>query len=250
MIHNPTIDTQLNHRSIRAFKDQKLSPEELETLEEVASHTSTSNFLQQFSILHITDEKTRAAIREISNQQYVGGNGDLFIFVVDLFRNQQIRHQAGKDDGRLHTTDLFNQAADDATLACQNMLVAAESMGLGGVILGSIKNDPAKLIEVLGLPKMTMPYLGLQVGRPDQDPQLKPRLPLTLVAFEDHYPKAFPLEDFADYDQKVTQYYDLRDANKRIDSFTNQINGDKINDRPTKRDQLLQVLHQQGLCLK
>lgn len=249
MIHNTTIDHQLHHRSIRAFKDQTLTQEELETLYTVASRTSTSNFLQQFSVIHVTDPATREAIRHISKQNYVGSNGDLFIFVADLNRNQQIRRQSGKNDGRLHTTEMFNQAAEDATLACQNMLVAAESMGLGGVILGSIKNDPAKLVQVLHLPQMTMPWLGLQVGYPDQDPQLKPRLPLNLVAFEDHYPQSFPLAKFKDYDQQVTTYYDLRNANQRIDSFTHQINGSKLDKVKTKRDDFVKVLHQQGLAL-
>lgn len=57
MIHNSTIDHQLNHRSIRAFKPQALSKEQLTTLYEAARHTSSSMFMQQFSILHITDEK-------------------------------------------------------------------------------------------------------------------------------------------------------------------------------------------------
>lgn len=249
MIHNSTIDLQLEHRSIRAFKDQPLNQEELQTLYTVASRTSTSNFLQQFSIIHVTDPTVRSEIRKISKQNYVGDNGDLFIFLVDLYRNQQIRNQSGNDDGRLHTADIFFQADEDATLACQNMLLAAESMGLGGVILGSIKNDPAKLIKVLHLPKMTMPLLGLQLGHPDQKPQLKPRLPLNLVAFEDKYPENFSLSEFKDYDQQVTQYYDLRDANRRIDSFTHQINGAKLNDARSTRDQITKVLHDQGLAL-
>lgn len=170
MIHNQTIDQQVNHRTIRAFKDQSLSQEQLTTLYQAARQTSTSMFMQQFSILHITDPTTRQQIREISTQPYVGANGDLFIFVVDLYRNQKIRQQLGTDDGRLHTTDIFMQAVEDTVLAVQNFLTAAESMGLGGVILGSIKNDPTKLVQVLKMPKMTMPLLGLQVGVPNQAP--------------------------------------------------------------------------------
>ena len=157
MIHNSTIDHQLNHRSIRAFKPQALSKEQLTTLYEAARHTSSSMFMQQFSILHITDEKKRAAVRQLGKQPYIGQNGELLIFLVDLYRNQKIRQAAGKDDGRLHTTDIFQQAVEDTVLAVQNTLVAAESMGLGGVILGSVKNDPIELIRVLDLPKMTFP---------------------------------------------------------------------------------------------
>lgn len=246
---NETIKHQLNHRSIRAFKDQTLTSSQLNILYEVARHTSTSMFLQQVSILHLTEQNKRAQVRAITGQPYVGANGDLLIFLVDLYRNQQIRQRMGNDDGRLHTVDIFMQGVEDATLAVQNTLVAAESMGLGGVILGSINDNPQKLVQILELPPMTFPILGLQVGVPDQDPQLKPRLPLKQMVFENHYPTEFDYHNLADYDQLVHQYYDLRNTNRRVDTFSNQINSTKLNQHVTKRDQIVTTLHQQGLAL-
>lgn len=249
MTKNDTINVQLNHRSIRAFKDQTLTQEQLTTLYDVARHTSSSRFLQQFSILHLTDEKKRAAVREIADQPYVGANGDLFIFIADLYRNQQLRHDLGQDDGNLHTFDEYAQAVEDTVLAVQKVVIAAESMGLGAVILGSIKNDPVKLIKALELPKMTFPILGVQIGVPDQQPQLKPRLPIAQVAFENNYPKQFKAADLKDYDDVVTTYYDLRDANRRIDSFTKQVAGGKLSAPDHHRDEIAQAIHDQGLAL-
>lgn len=206
MIENETIKHQLNHRAIRAFKDQTLSEEQLTTLYEVARHTATSMFMQQFSILHITDEEKRKQIREITGQKYVGANGDLFIFVIDLYRNKQIRKQMGND-------------------------------------------DPKAMLKVLDLPELTYPALGLQVGVPDQEPQLKPRLPLEFTTFENEYPRDFEVSELKDYDEIVQTYYDLRDANRRIDSFTNQINGKKLNTHQNKRDDIVEAIHSQGLAL-
>lgn len=128
MIHNKTIDAQLNHRSIRKFKDITLNKEQLETLYSVFAQTPTSMFMQNASLVHIIDPDQKKKIRELCNQKYVGAEGDLFIFVVDLYRNQQIRKQLGKDDGRVHTTDIFFQAMEDALLAYQNVANAVESM--------------------------------------------------------------------------------------------------------------------------
>ena len=72
MIHNSTIDAQLNHRSIRKYKDKTLSEEQLETLYEVFRQTPTSMFMQNATLMHITDEAKRAKIRELCNQKYVG----------------------------------------------------------------------------------------------------------------------------------------------------------------------------------
>ena len=248
MIENETIKHQLNHRAIRAFKDQTLSEEQLTTLYEVARHTATSMFMQQFSILHITDEEKRKQIREITGQKYVGANGDLFIFVIDLYRNKQIRKQMGNDDGRLHTMDIFFQAFQDTMLAVQNVINAAESMGLGIVPLGTVNDDPKAMLKVLDLPELTYPALGLQVGVPDQEPQLKPRLPLDKIYFENEYHDIDP-DSLKEYDQIVNTYYDLRDANRRIDTFTDQVNGKKLSGEPSIRDQIAPALHAQGLCL-
>ena len=249
MIHNGTIDQQVNHRSIRKFKDQQLTEEQLTTLYTVFQHTATSLFMQNATLLHITDETKRAKIRELCGQKYVGAQGDLFIFVVDLYRNQQIRQQLGKDDGRLHTTDIFFQGLDDTLLAWQNVANAVESMGLGYVPLGTINDHPLAMLDVLDLPKLTFPALGMQVGVPDQEPQLKPRLPLDFTTFENYYPRDFTVDKLKDYDQVVTTYYDLRDTNKRIDSFTKQITGEKLNTKAIDRDELPELLHKQELCL-
>ncbi len=249
MIHNGTIDQQVNHRSIRKFKDQQLTEEQLTTLYTVFQHTATSLFMQNATLLHITDETKRAKIRELCGQKYVGAQGDLFIFVVDLYRNQQIRQQLGKDDGRLHTTDIFFQGLDDTLLAWQNVANAVESMGLGYVPLGTINDHPLAMLDVLDLPKLTFPALGMQVGVPDQEPQLKPRLPLEFTTFENEYPRDFAVDNLRDYDQVVTTYYDLRDTNKRIDSFTKQVTGEKLNTKVIDRDELPELLHKQELCL-
>ena len=249
MIHNATIDQQVNHRSIRKFKDQQLTEEQLTTLYTVFQHTATSLFMQNATLLHITDETKRAKIRELCGQKYVGAQGDLFIFVVDLYRNQQIRQQLGKDDGRLHTTDIFFQGLDDTLLAWQNVANAVESMGLGYVPLGTINDHPLAMLDVLDLPKLTFPALGMQVGVPDQEPQLKPRLPLEFTTFENDYPRDFTVDNLKDYDQVVTTYYDLRDTNKRIDSFTKQITGEMLNTKAIDRDELPELLHKQELCL-
>lgn len=221
MLHNFTIDHQLNHRTIRKFKDQPLTEEQLTTLFEVARQTSSSEFLQQMTIIRVTDPH----------------------------RNELIRHHQGNlDDRRIEKTEMFLQAYEDTVLAVQNVLNAAESMGLGGVILGSIQNEPAKIIKTLHLPKHTFPTLGLQLGVPDQKPQLKPRLPLDKIVFENEYQDIDPAS-LKDYDQIVNTYYDLRDANRRIDTFTDQVNGPKLNGTPQVRDQIAQVLHDQKLCL-
>lgn len=107
---NSTIETMLNHRSIRKFTDRQLSAEELNTIYEVARRTSSSIYLQQFSIIHVSDRKIRKAISQICNQEFINQpGGDLFIFLADLHRNYQLRKEAGLTADRLENMDLFTK---------------------------------------------------------------------------------------------------------------------------------------------
>lgn len=250
MIKESTIAQQLDHRTIRAFTKQPVAPEIIEQLVSVARHTATSNFQQAFSVISVTDQTKKQQIAAISKQPYVAANGHLFIFVADQHRNQQIGAEMGETENQLGGADRFLQAWSDATLAVQNTEVAAESLGLGTVILGSILNDAQKLIDLLQLPQLTFPVLGLAIGWPDQAPQLKPRLPEKFVHFENSYQLPTPVEpQLTDYDAVVHQYYDLRDANRRVDTFTNQVQ-QRLAMVPEKRGELLAVLRRQGFLLE
>ena len=63
-MENSTLQLLLQRRTIRAFKAQTLTAEQVQTLMEVAQHTATSNFWQQSSVIHVTDPQIRAHIRE------------------------------------------------------------------------------------------------------------------------------------------------------------------------------------------
>jgi hypothetical protein len=123
-------------------------------------------------------------------------------------------------------------------------------MGLGTVYFGSILNDPQKVIDIFDLPELTFPVVGLGVGYPNQEPQLKPRMDMSLRLFEDSY-TVFDsyLKVIEEYDREMTKYYDLRDANKRVDSFSDQIVA-KLNSPAIKRQEILKVIKKQGFDLK
>lgn len=247
---NETIQTQLNHRSIRAFKEQELTKEEVELLVDVARHTATSKFMQVYSIISITDPTLKAAFAAISKQTYVEKNGHLFLFVVDYHRNVQLTKAQDRPAKLQGTADYFIAGLTDATIAAQNMVVAAESLGMGTVFLGSLHNDAQQIIDLLGLPEYTFPAVGLAVGWPNQEPQLKPRLPKEIIHMENHYQVLEnPLKEIEAYDEEITSYYDTRDLNHRVDRFSKQV-ADKMETLPPKRLALLEVIQQQGFLKK
>lgn len=55
LLHNATVDTLLERRSIRKFKSKPLGDDVIETLETVAQHAASSQFLNDWSAIRVTD---------------------------------------------------------------------------------------------------------------------------------------------------------------------------------------------------
>ena len=251
-ITNPTIEAQLKHRSIRAFTDEPVSEEVMETLFDVARHTASTQFFQMFSIIRVKDPEIREAIYQSSGQPYVGGTkGELLVFLVDLHRNARIREEAGISNEALDWSSLTAFGLYDCLLAAQNLVVAAESLGLGTVYLGSIGGNRPAVIEALKLPKHTFPILGLLVGHPDQEPLFKPRLPLEVLVGTDGYPEVENYhEALAEYDAEVHRYYDVRTPEHPVPEFTTQVEKKLGQMAGLQAEQLLAHLASQGLAVR
>lgn len=245
-----TISIQLKHRTIREFKEDEIPKEDWDLLMEVAKRTATSNGMQTYSLIRVTDPKLKEEISKVCKQEYVKRAPELLIFIVDQNRNYNIVKERGADLGHTNSMDLFIQGFTDGALAIQNIVNAAESMGLGALYLGSILNNPKEIIRLLNLPQLTFPILGLGLGYPNQDPQLKPRMDMKFRVFENTYRESENiLEELKDYDEEMQTYYDLRNANKRVDSFTDQVVFKYTNFNPI-REEIVNDIVSQGFDLK
>lgn len=221
---NETIKNQLSHRTIREFKDEILDQSVINNLLDVANMAPTSNGMQFCTIIEVTDQNLKDELAKNGLQEYMARAPHLWIFVVDLFRNYNIAKENGQENDEMLGFDRFIQGMTDCIIAAQNVTIAAESLGLGVNYFGNIHNDTKNVIELLNLPQLTYPAVGLGFGIPNQEPQIKPRMDINLKAFENSY-KVYDNynQTIADYDKEMTTYYDLRDANRRVDSFSAQI---------------------------
>ncbi|GGF12653.1 FMN reductase (NADPH) [Halobacillus andaensis] len=220
---NQTIDTLLNHRSIRQFKNTKLTDEQLDYIIRSAQQASTSSYMMAYTIIGITDAEKKAALAEVSGQPYVKDNGHLLVFCADLHRQT---HSATSEDynqmvDNLENSEHFLVSAIDAALAAQNAAIAAESMGLGICYLGSLRNHLERVDELLALPTHVIPLFGMAIGEPAHQPERKPRLPKSAIYFENEYQ---PHDDaIQTFDDQIAEYYQSRSSNNRSDTWTDQM---------------------------
>ena len=204
MISKPTLETILSHRSIRKFTEQPISEELFQTLIQAGQQASTSNHLQCVSVIRVKDPVIRQHLSDVSGMAYVTECAEFLVFCIDFNKHKQL-----VPDSQLDWAEVSVIGAVDTGIFAQNVLLAAESVGLGGVYIGALRNDVARVAEVLGLPQYCVPLVGMCLGYPAQDPERKPRLPLSLVCYEDQY-QALDQAELAKYNEILTAYYQAR----------------------------------------
>lgn len=216
---NQTIETILQHRSIRKFTDQPIPAAQLSALLDSAIAASSSSFIQCVSIIRVSKAEKRALLADYAGgQAYVATAAEFLVFCADFHRHQQISPKA-----KLGYTEQTLIGAIDAALMAQNAMIAAESLGLGGVYIGGIRNKPAEVSDLLTLPDHVIPLFGLCLGYPAQSPEQKPRLPRDMIVHQDTYQPELDKALLEQYDSEVREYYRTRTGGNKETSWSEQI---------------------------
>lgn len=220
---NSVIDLLKSHRSIRKFTDKAIDPELFSDLLSAGQAAATSSFLQGATVVRIRNAATRSAIATLAGgQSYVESAAEFMIFCADLKRPGNYCAEYEKPfEGDY--TEHFIIATVDVALMAQSMVAAAESVGLGICYIGGIRNDPAQVAELLKLPKGVYPVFGLCLGYPDQDPEVKPRLPLSVILKEEVYNEEGDSDAISKYDEDIREYYRTRTGGGHGISWTEQV---------------------------
>ncbi len=171
----------------------------------------------------MTDPANRSKLAELAgNQKYVEMAAEFLVFCADLKRAGNYCDAYDKPfEGDF--TEHFIIATVDVALMAQSLVTAAESVDLGICYIGGLRNNPGPVSELLQLPKGVYPVFGLCLGYPDQDPEVKPRLPVPVVVKQDVYNEEGDQESIADYDESIREYYRTRTGGGHGISWSEQV---------------------------
>ena len=220
---NSTIDLMKSHRSIRKFTDREVDDQTLKTIIAAAQCAATSHFVQAYTVIQVRDNENRQVIASLAGPQAWVARAPVFlVFCADLNRLEAVCriHDSAAEKG---WAEQFVTATVDAALLAQNVLLAAESLGLGGVFIGGIRNDPQTVCDLLAIPDQAYPVFGMCLGWPAHDPPPKPRLPVEAVLFTDRYPRHHDADLLEAYDRTTNHYYLNRNSNLRDETWTAQM---------------------------
>lgn len=206
--NNDTLDLLKRHVSVRQFQDKPVSEEQLAAIIEAAQMASTSSNVQAYSVIAVTDPSLKAKLAGLSgNQAYIEQCPVFLVWCADLYRLREVTkpHLQGAASYEDSTENLL-VATVDVALAAQNAAVAAESLDLGIVYIGGIRNRIAEVSELLGLPELVYPLFGMCLGYPAGAVGQRPRLPLQAVLHRNHYNAEATVEQVKGYDEVTSDY--------------------------------------------
>ena len=90
---------------------------------------------------------------------------------------------------KINDLTLLMFGIQDAALLAENMVIAAESCGLGSCFIGNTPYIAETIIDQYRLPRRVFPLVQLTMGYPAEDPPPRPRYPLDFSLFEGRYPE-------------------------------------------------------------
>ena len=155
-MNNPTLETIFRRRSIRKFTDRPVEPEKLDLLLKAAMAAPSAMNCKPWEFVVVTNPDKLAQFRK----RLIFGNRNAPAAIVVCGNPSLSANPAAR---------LF--WVQDCSLAGENILIAAVSLGLGTVWIGvhPVAEFVRVVREIIGLPKHITPLGLLYVGYPAEE---------------------------------------------------------------------------------
>ncbi len=173
-VDNPIIQTLLKRRSVRKFTSQEPGDDILEAIVRAGQQAPFAS--QLYSVLLKRNRKCPF------------GAALWFTICVDLHKLDLFM---ARRNWKVVTNDLSLMffGIQDAAYMAENMVIAAESLGMGSCFLGGTPYRAKRIRKEYDLPPRVFPLVELVMGYPAEDFPPRPRYPLAFTLFEDKYPQ-------------------------------------------------------------
>ncbi|WP_191399868.1 nitroreductase family protein [Flavonifractor sp. An306] len=174
---NETLAQLHARKSVRAYLDKPIAPEEKRAILEAACAAPTAGNQQLYTILDITDQAVKATLADTCDHQpFIAQAPMVLIFCADC-QKWYDAYQAGGCQPRAPGLGDLLLAFSDANIAAQNAVTAAWSLGIGSCYIGDILERCETHRALLSLPEYVVPAAMVVFGYPtdQQRAREKPR---------------------------------------------------------------------------
>jgi len=230
---NQIIETIKNHRSIRKFKNTVIPDNIIDELVEAGQRAPTSLNGQQSGIIVIKNSETKKKIEQVcEDMPWIIECPVFFLFIMDFSKTKVACEKNGKKQTITDSIESIMVGSVDVGLGMQNVITAAESLSLGTVCIGSIRNNPSAIIELFNLPEYTYPVCGLCIGYPEDRSQVKPRMDISTYRHDEKYSNDSIKDSIDKYDELIVDYLKAVEREQEVNWSFNTSNFYKDNYYP------------------
>lgn len=203
-------------RSIRDFERRKIDKETVDKLKEMTLRAPSAGNMEMYSILEVEDREKKKELAEICDGQKMVENAPLvWIFLADMDKWKRyftFSNSPEKFDipmPQLGAGDML-LSFEDAVIAAQTSVIAAEALGLGSCYIGDVLENGERLVELFSLPSHVIPAAMVIYGYPKSKDrhQSTPRPDINSSIFMKDVYKKRSFEDLED------EYKGHREYNK------------------------------------
>lgn len=177
-------------KSVRVFTEEDISKEDKESILYAALQAPSAGCQLLYTILDITDQEKKEKLAELcDNQLFMAKAKLMLVFCADCRKWLSFYEEAGLKPRVPGPGDLL-LAVEDALIAAQNAVTAAESLGIGSCYIGDVMENAEKVKELLQLPQYVYPACLLVFGHPteQQKERKKPeRFRVSDIVCENNY---------------------------------------------------------------
>ncbi|MFI3320859.1 MAG: nitroreductase family protein [Rikenellaceae bacterium] len=154
----------MSRTSVRSYTSQAVETEKIETMLRAGMAAPTAGNRQPWEFVVVTDRATLDAIPPIIKGAHMAAKAQLAIVVCG-------------DPSKSFPGVLSEYWVQDCSAVTENILLAAEALGLGAVWCGAYPNDAndrvGKIRELLNLPEGIYPLSINVIGYPNAEPHIK-----------------------------------------------------------------------------
>ncbi|MFX1277959.1 MAG: nitroreductase family protein [Promethearchaeota archaeon] len=205
----------IKRRSVRVYKNQEVSQDLIDKLLDAANNCPSGGNIQPLSIITIQTAEGREYLgKMIGSQPWVKNAPLSMIFCIDFNRIKKWAALSDTDFQGENALSHFLIAYADLMCAAQNVVMTAESFGLGSVYVGSIQGIIDEIRENFSIPKLVLPMMLLCIGYPESTPNTIPKLDRNVITHREKYSilsdseieKAYS-DKYGPFDEDPEQYF-------------------------------------------
>jgi len=163
-------------RSIRSYKRDPVPDDDLKKILEAGIWAPSAGNRQSWEFIIVKDRQRKVDLSYAAYEQDFIVRADTVIVVCANTERSARRY--GNRGRTLY-------AIQDATIATQNMLLAATALGYGTCWIGAFNEEQVK--KILKIPEGIRPIAIVPVGVPNESPEPPPRTPIEVVTHVEQF---------------------------------------------------------------